>query len=74
MFWKYNQCQSEVETTKHLLLPCRLYFLQRVALSNNLEKVDSSFLNLNVKDRVSFYYMVLSQQVRKVSITLFLEL
>ena len=47
-------CGSEVETTKHFLLPFHLYFPQRLKLFENLEKVDSGFLNLNVKDKVSF--------------------
>ena len=47
-------CGSEVETTEHLLLRCHLYSPQRLELFESLEKVDSSFLNLNVKDKVSF--------------------
>ena len=47
-------CVSEVETTEHFLLRCHLYSLQRLELFENLEKVDSSFLNLNVKEKVSF--------------------
>ena len=47
-------CRSEVETTEHFLLHCHLYSPQRLELFENLEKVDSSFLNLNVKDKVSF--------------------
>ena len=31
-----------------------LYSPQRIELFENLEKVDSSFLNLNVKEKVSF--------------------
>ena len=44
----------KVETTEHFLLSCHLYSLQRLELSENLEKVDSIFLNLNFKDKVSF--------------------
>ena len=47
-------CGSEVETTEHFLLRCHLYSPQRLELLENLEKVDSSFLNSNVKDKVSF--------------------
>ena len=47
-------CGSEVETTEHFLLRCHLYFSQRLEPFENLEKVDSSFLNLNVKDKVNF--------------------
>ena len=42
-------CGSEVETTEHLYSP------QRLGLFENLEKIDSSFLNLNIKDKVSFF-------------------
>ena len=44
---------SKVETTEHFLLTCDLHFLQRLELFENLQKVDSSFLNLNVKNKVS---------------------
>ena len=47
-------CGSEVETTEHFLLRCHLYSPQRLELFENLEKVDSSFLNLKVKEKVSF--------------------
>ena len=47
-------CGSEVETTEHFLLRCHLYSSQRLELFENLEKVDSSVLNLIVKDKVSF--------------------
>ena len=47
-------CESEVETTEHFLLRCHLYSPQRLVLFENLNKVDSNFLNLNVKDKVSF--------------------
>ena len=41
-------CGSEVKTTEHFLLPCHLYSPQEPELFQSLEKVDSSFLNLNV--------------------------
>ena len=47
-------CGSEVETTEHFPLRCHLYSPRRLELFENLEKVDSSFLNLNVKDKVRF--------------------
>ena len=47
-------CGSEIETTKHFLLRCHLYSMQRLELFKNLEKVDSSFLNIKVKEKVSF--------------------
>ena len=40
--------------SEHFLVCCHLYSLQRLEFFENLEKVDSSFLNLNVKDKVSF--------------------
>ena len=45
---------SEVETTEHFLLRCDPYSAQRLELFENLEKVDASFFNLNVKDRSIF--------------------
>ena len=47
-------CGSEVETTEHFPLRCHLYSPQTLELFENLEKVDSRFLNLNVKDKVNF--------------------
>ena len=47
-------CESEVETTEHFLLRCHLYSPQRLELFENLEKVDSSVLNVKVKEKVSF--------------------
>ena len=44
----------EVETIEHFLLHCHLYYPQRLELFETLEKVDSSLLNLNVKDKISF--------------------
>ena len=66
-------CGSEVETTEHFLLRCHLYSPQRLELFENLEKVNPSFLNLNVRDKV-FYYMVPNQQLPKAPITKFLNL
>ena len=62
-------CGSEIETTKHFLFRCHLCFPQRPELFENLKKIGSSFLNLNVKDKI-FYYMILNQQLLMVSITL----
>ena len=47
-------CRSEVETTEHFLLYCHLCPSQRLELFQNLEIVDSSFLNLKFKEKVSF--------------------
>ena len=66
-------CGSEVETTEHFLLRCHLYSPQRLELFENLEKVDPSFLNLKVKEKV-IYYMAPNQQLPKAPITKFLNL
>ena len=66
-------CGSEVETTEHFLLCCHLYSPQRLELFENLEKGDSSFSNLKVKEKV-FYYMAPNQQLLKAPITKFLNL
>ena len=47
-------CGSEGKTTEPFLLRCHLYSLQRLELIENFEKVDSSFLNLNVKDYINY--------------------
>ena len=47
-------CGSEVETTEHFLLHCHLYSPQKLELFENLKKVDSSFLIVKVKEKVSF--------------------
>ena len=41
-------CASKVETTKYFLLSFRLFFSTETRTFENLEKVDSSLLNLNV--------------------------
>ena len=46
-------CGTEVETTEHLLLRCRLYSALKLELFENLEKIDPNFLNLNEKDQVN---------------------
>ena len=48
-------CGSELETTEHFFLRCHLYSPQTLELFENLEKVDSSFLNLKSKEKVSFF-------------------
>ena len=68
------ECGSEVETTEHFLLRCHLYSPQRLELFENLEKVDSSFLNLEVKEKVSFLLYGPNQQLPKAPITKFLNL
>ena len=47
-------CGSKVETTEHFLLRYHLYSPQRLELFQTLEKVYSIFLNMVVKDKVSF--------------------
>ena len=42
------------DDTKCFLWPCHLYSPQRLELFENLEKVDASFLKLNVKGKVNF--------------------
>ena len=47
-------CGAEVETTEYFLLWCyfyRMLFFLGLELSENLEKIDPNFLNLNVKDQ-----------------------
>ena len=46
-------CGTEVETTEHFLLRCHFYSTLRLELFENLEKIDSNFLNLNEKDQVN---------------------
>ena len=46
-------CGSAVKTTEHFPLRCNLYFPLRLKLFENLENLDTSFLKLNVKDKVS---------------------
>ena len=47
-------CRSEVEITELFPLRCHLYSTQRLELFGNLEDVVSSFLDLKVKEKVSF--------------------
>ena len=49
-----NAFSSRIETTEHFLLGRHLYFSHRTELFENLDKVDSSFLNLNVKIKSVF--------------------
>ena len=53
-------CGSEVKTTEQFLLRCHLYSPQRLELFENLEKVDASFLNLNVKDKFFIIWFSMS--------------
>ena len=66
-----SACGSEVETTEHFLLCCHLYSPQRLELFEKLEKVDSSFLNLNVKDKVNFLSYGSRSELPKAPITKF---
>ena len=38
---------TEVETTTHYLLPCRLFSDERLILINNIRNIDNNILNLN---------------------------
>ena len=67
-------CGSEVETTEHFFLRCHLYSPQILEFFENIEKVDSSFLNLEVKEKLAFYYIAPNQQLPKAPITIFLNL
>ena len=66
-------CGNEVETTEHFFLRCHLYSPQGLEIFENLEKVGSSFLNLKVKEKVSFFDMASNQQLPKAPITKFLN-
>ena len=61
-------CVSEIETTEHFLLRCYLYSPQRLELFKNLEKADLYFLNLKVKEKVSFYYMAPNSNFQKLQL------
>ena len=65
-------CGGEVESIEHFLLRCHLYCPQRLELFENLEKGDSSFLNLKVKEKV--FYLAPNQQLPNAPITKFLNL
>ena len=47
-------CGADVETTEHFLLRCHVYSTQWFELFDNLERANSDFKNLNVKDHVLF--------------------
>ena len=67
-------CLTEVETTEHFSCVFFLYNTQRLELFENLKKIDSSFCNLNEKDEVLLYCMVLKQMILNVLIKKFLNL
>ena len=50
---------TEVETTEHFLLQCHFYSTLRLELFENLEKIGTTFLNLNEKDQVNVLYIVI---------------
>ena len=43
-------CNAEIEDTKHFLLHCNFYSIQRFELFNNINKIDSSFTQLDTKN------------------------
>ena len=46
-------CNAEIEDTKYLLLRCHFYSIQRLELFNNINKVDPSFTQLDIKEQVN---------------------
>ena len=45
-------CGTEIETIEHFFLRYHFYSTERLELSENIEKVDSNFFNLNGTDQV----------------------
>ena len=64
---------AHAEVNLKLLNTFCLYSPQRLKLFQNFEKVGLSFLNVNVKDKVS-YYMVLKQELPKATFVKFSNL
>ena len=60
-------CGNEVETAEHFLLCCHFYSPQRLELFENLKKVDSSFLNLKIKEKVSLLLYIFQSATSKSS-------
>ena len=46
-------CNPEIEDTKYFLLRCHFYSIQRLELFNNINKVDPSFTQLDIKEQVN---------------------
>ena len=46
-------CNAEIEDTKYFLLRCHFYSIQRLELFNNINKVDPSFTQLDIKGQVN---------------------
>ena len=46
-------CNAEIEDTKYFLLRCHFYSIQRLELFNNINKVDPSFTQLDIKEQVN---------------------
>ena len=42
-------CNAEIEDTKHFLLHCNFYSIQRFEVFNNINKIDPSFAQLDSK-------------------------
>ena len=47
------RCNAETEDTEQFLLRCHFYSIQRFELFNNINKVDSSFTQLDAKEQVN---------------------
>ena len=46
-------CNAEIEDTKHFLLRCHFYSIQRFEVFNNINKFDPSFTQLDTKEQVN---------------------
>ena len=46
-------CNAEIEDTKYFLMRCHFYSIQRLELFNNINKVDPSFTQLDIKEQVN---------------------
>ena len=46
-------CNAEIEDTEHFLLRCHFYYIQRFEFSNNINKFDPSFTQLDTKEKVN---------------------
>ena len=47
------QCETDVETTKHFLLHCHCFSIQRSELFDYLYRLDPSFSKLNTTEKVA---------------------
>ena len=47
------RCNAEIEDIEHFLLRCHFCYIQRFELFNNINKVDSSFIQCDTKEQVN---------------------